>query len=573
MVGATRLAALLLAIAWLFAAASGGAQTHLAVGLDSSAYTLLELLELKGVLSRLSTARPFPASVVVEYLEKAGGRSGLLTAAERSIVAESLLALTSRPSGPAQGNLRYESQEGERSAAVGIEETSRVSLDLAHPDELDMRNALRFYVLGDLGPAVSYRGLVGFTLDKADQDAWAPYGFTKDWDGQHMSLDSGNRYGQGYGPLPTIGFQLESEIEARLAGGTVTLGGGRFRREWGPGDGSLTLSGTARPFDAIAVHARLAPWLALSKTVGSLSDWWAERDATDNPDAPSHQKMLSIGMLELFPFDWLTVSATASAIWGKRFELGYLDPLIYSVLYQNVAGDLDNMIQTVGFALTRPGIGKLYFAFLADEMEITTPSEFFRRPNNMVAYQAGIKAAVPRLTFALLTLQYTKIEPFTYTHYDATLPMYTNPVSMSYANDHENLGYRLPPNSDELLVAVDWLALPRVRLRLRYQLIRHGGHPSAAADDPVIQGDIDRPFVWDLESAYPDKRFLEDGLYDWNNVVTISGSWDLPDLPVRLSASAAVAHTSWDTNDSGEAAPDARWRAILGLGVEVFRNR
>ncbi len=46
--------------------------------------------------------------------------------------------------------------------------------------------------------------------------------------------------------------------------------------------------------------------------------------------------MLSIGMLELFPWDWLTVTATASAIWGKRFELGYLDPLMYSVLYQNI---------------------------------------------------------------------------------------------------------------------------------------------------------------------------------------------------------------------------------------------
>ena len=191
----------------------------------------------------------------------------------------------------------------------------------------------------------------------------------------------------------------------------------------------------------------------------------------------------------------------------------------------------------------------------------------------MVAWQGGFRTALPRLTLALLTLQYTKVEPFTYTHYDATLPMYTNPVSMSYANDSENLGYHLPPNSDELLVAVDWLALPRSRYQLRYQLIRHGDHPSQGADAAVIHGDIDKPFDWDLASSYPDKDFLDDGLYDWNNVLTVSGSWDLRDAPVRLSASATVARTSWDANDSGETAPPARWSVIAGFGVEVFRRR
>ncbi len=122
-------------------------------------------------------------------------------------------------------------------------------------------------------------------------------------------------------------------------------------------------------------------------------------------------------------------------------------------------------------------------------------------------------------------------------------------------------------------MALDWLALPGVRLGLRYQLIRHGDHPGSAADAPVIQGDINRPFVWSKESLYPDKKFLEDGLYDWNNAVTVSCAWDLTGLPVCLSASATVAHTRWDANESGESEPDARWRAIIGLGLELFRNR
>ncbi len=567
-----RLGAFLCALACLGAAAPASlrAQTHLAVGLDSSVYTLLELLELKGILSRLSAARPYPRSAIVGYLQEASGRQDRLSPPERAILSQSLSLLTEERMGPAYGNVSYR-QDG-RSVAVGIEEISHLKVDAAHPGVWDMQSALRVSLFGDLGEEVSYRGLVGFTLDKADEDAWAPYEFTKEWDGTHMTTDSGSRYVSGFGPWPSLGFQLESEVEARVLGGAVTLEAGRFRREWGPGDGSLSLSGTARPFDAVAIHARLAPWLSLSKTVGSLSDWLAEREARNDPNAPSAQKMLSIGMLEVFPWDWLSVSATASAIWGKRFELGYLDPLMYSVLYQNIMGDLDNMTQAVALVLTHPGIGRLYFSFLADEMELTGPSEFFRRPNNMVAWQAGFKTALPRLPFAMLTLQYTKIEPFTYAHYDATLPMYVNPVSMSYANDGENLGYHLPPNSDEILVAFDWLALPRGRVRLRYQLVRHGDNPSAPAGAAVIRGDINHPFDWSLASSYPDKSFLRDGLYDWNNIATLSGSWDLRALPARVSASLAVAHTSWDANDSGETEPDPRWRAIMGLGLEVFRR-
>ncbi len=564
-----RLSALLCALACL-AAARPAAQTHLAVGLDDSVYTLLQLLELKGIVSRLSAARPYPRSEVVEYLNQASARGDALSAEERAILSQRLALLTEERTGLEHGNVTY--RQDRRSVALGLEEISHARVDAAHPGVWDMQTALRFSLFGDLGENVSYRGLVGFTLDKADEEAWAPYEFTKEWDGTHMTTDRYDRYVSGFGPWPSLGFQLESEVEARVLGGAVTLEAGRFRREWGPGDGSLSLSGTARPFDAVAIHARLAPWLSLSRSVGSLSDWLAERTARSDRNAPSSEKMLSIGMLELFPWDWLSVSATASAIWGKRFEIGYLDPLLYSVIYQNVMGDLDNMTQAISLALTRPGIGRFYLSFLADEMELTSLRDFFRRPNNMVAWQAGFKTALPRLPFAMLTLQYTKIEPFTYTHYDATLPMYVNPVSMSYSNDGENLGYHLPPNSDEILAALDWLAVPRGRLRLRYQLVRHGDNPNAPAGAPVIRGDINQPFDWSLASSYPDKSFLRDGLYDWNHIATLSGSWDLRALPARISASLTVAYTTWDANDSGEPEPDPRWRAILGLGLEVFRR-
>ena len=151
--------------------------------------------------------------------------------------------------------------------------------------------------------------------------------------------------------------------------------------------------------------------------------------------------------------------------------------------------------------------------------------------------------------------------------------MYTNPVSMSYANDGENLGYHLPPNSDELLVALDWLALPRARFQLRYQLIRHGDHPSAAAGEAVIHGDIDKPFDWSPGVLLPRQDVPRGRALRLEQRRDDLGQLGPAGRPVRLSASATVARTSWDANDSGETAPDPRWRAIVGLGVEVFRRR
>ncbi|GAH45481.1 unnamed protein product, partial [marine sediment metagenome] len=59
---------------------------------------------------------------------------------------------------------------------------------------------------------------------------------------------------------------------------------------------------------------------------------------------------------------------------------------------------------------------------------------------------------LPGLSFAFLTLQYTKIEPSCYTHYLQDHLSYSEPININYSNDGENIGYYLSPNSDEFLI-------------------------------------------------------------------------------------------------------------------------
>ena len=172
----------------------------------------------------------------------------------------------------------------------------------------------------------------------------------------------------------------------------------------------------------------------------------------------------------------------------------------------------------------------------------------------------------------MLTLQYTKIEPFTYAHYTETMyPFSSVPVAMSYTNDGENLGYHLPPNSDELLVSIRTAPLPGVSGTLQYSLVRHGDNPSAAVGDPVIQGDVNKPFNYQRAGEYPKKDFLHDGLYDWNSIFQVSGSYRLTGIPMAVTVDYAWSWTTWKANNSGETPPPDEARQILGVLVTVFR--
>ena len=54
---------------------------------------------------------------------------------------------------------------------------------------------------------------------------------------------------------------------------SVNLKLARHRREWGLGDGGLSLSATARPIEALEGGVRLSSWARLNFLSGVLGDW------------------------------------------------------------------------------------------------------------------------------------------------------------------------------------------------------------------------------------------------------------------------------------------------------------
>jgi len=553
--------ALLFIVLFAFVCLSAPAQENLSVDLRHPVYYLLTLAEIRGALSNVSRVKPYSKTRIIAYLEQADKNREKLTAAELALIEHYLQEFKGRKTGPEYGNLAVNGSLGLFVAGINFESDYRT--DLSDLSQLHLFNALRFYIKGDLGDFLSYYGCFGVTYDKVDPACFPPYSFSKQWDGFHLGFGDPRYSLDGVEDVPYFSFILENELTAQFFNDDLTLRLARMRRDWGEGEGNLYLSASARPFEAVELEARLAPGVNLAYTVGSLGNWMKENESGGS--GLSYQKMLTVQMLEFFPFDWWYLSAAGIAVWGNHFNFGYITPLMYPVINQNVQGNVDNVFQVVNSTFTIPGIARIYLSLFVDEMEFAELPDLFTRPRNMFACQVGARIPLPGLPAFMLTLQYTKIEPFVYAHYPE------QNLDMSYTNDNENLGFHLPPNSDEFLVQLQSLLDYNLFLTVNYRLIRHGTNdPTLMGGTPAIYGDIDIPFDYSQTNNYPDKSFLNDGIYDWNHIITLQASYTFPQFPVTLTLAYSFCCTTWDANASGVSPPDNEYKNIISLRVNLF---
>lgn len=184
-----------------------------------------------------------------------------------------------------------------------------------------------------------------------------------------------------------------------------------------------------------------------------------------------------------------------------------------------------------------PGIGKAWFSFFADEFDLSSP-DFFHQDRNMYAFQAGASFSIPIpfLPFTNIILQYTKLEPYVYTHQHVKVPWYGD-LSMeeAYINNGVSLGYYLPPNSDELKVRIESMLSRDTNFHLQYQMIRHGAdYGSRSVDGSSILSELNPtgrnsdPVLW--------KYFLHDGAYEWQHIIKVGANHTLSKMliPVQL---------------------------------------
>ncbi|MCE5255455.1 MAG: hypothetical protein LLF89_01245 [Spirochaetaceae bacterium] len=588
------------------------AQKQLAVELIHPVYRIIETAELRGILTKLSSVKPYTRAQVADMLAIIQAHMDAFSPAEREMIA----AFVREFATPYDGEPVWTAKDGMaavggrveadvRADPVGLAEAAAGTGTAAAKDLWQLTSRVTPYIAGAPTSWLSIKGEAGFTYDKIEEGLYLPYEFSKDCDTGHIDFSSSrwtsdpymDKYDNGKDIVyPMFSYDIREDIAAATDSGSVLVRLSRFRRDWGIGSGSLALSGTARPFVGFETQFRPSEYFAISGLVGSLTNWQkmgdeksthmsdVDGDGDLEYDAISWQKMLGLQRLELFPTDWLTVSATSTLVGAKRFELGYMSPLLFAVMYQNQLADVDNLAVQVDGSVQVPNIGKLYGSFYADEMEITNLSELFTKARNMFALQGGAKIPLPGLPFSTLTLQYTKIEPFVYAHYPTWYPDYRLRVDTSYTQDGENLGYYLPPNSDEFLVKFEAMPAPEWRVSAKYSFVRHGDNPEYDVGDSVIFGDITKWLQYTYALLYMDKDFLHDGLYDYNHILKFNVYWrpaNAPELfgvkvPLEIGAGYGLSYTWYDDtyytpkNASTWVTPSASLRNIMELSVKLF---
>jgi hypothetical protein len=581
------------------------AQTHGAVPVDKPIYHILEQAVLRGLCAPLPGAKPYSRAVVLsaiaaildsEYTADSGNtRFGKLSDAERLILEEAQKTY-GRAADPGldwqRGVYHFESALGKNairsSGEVGFNLESTFAGGI-YPSGGDTAwgtgNWISAFFKGDMGEHFSY----GFTLAGAvlhappielgkywtyydgygdgegsysnqhlttyrDPLAYFPYTYKKRWDGFVFSYTEISTSGHTAWPDDMgLGYTMLPELSGSLLDGHITYRWARLDREWGAmAEGrSLMLNKAAQPFLALEATAQPFPWLTFSTLTGVL-EYFNEKGIKTS--AATNQNAFSMTMLEFNYKQYIHLDIGSSAVWPKRFELGYLFPLANEFLYQNNIGDFDNLGMFFNAKGQYPGIANLWFSFFLDELNITE-EDLFEKDRSMFAFQIGTSAAIPWLPFASVTLSYTKIEPYCYTHTREFVPWYDNTamMEMAYTNNGRGLGYYLPPNADELLLRFEAMPSTHTVAHLQYQMIRHGAdYGGSAVDGSSFVSELDP----NGRSTNPvlRKYFLKDGAYQWQHVFKFGAEHTFAQLtvPFQLFGEVGVVF-SYFTNIDGPA--------------------
>jgi len=578
------------------------AQNHISVPIDHAVYYILEQAEVRGLCSPLPAVKPYTRGKILEAIneildsepqpdansvepETRGSplppkRFGRLTDGEREILENIRDEFNKGKKGfdPWKGKYRFDTEGKKGISFSGDIGVAMESLNSAAYDSEQGKKYIgtdtwgTLFVRGDIGEKFSFNvdfsagmmkaqrvELGEYYLYATEADAstngpivndkkttysqplaFFPYTYKKNWDGFMFNLggpiEAGNM--EGWPNNISIAARMESEMSASALGDMLLIRFGRIRREWGamaPGS-SLVLNGAARPFTGIEANFNPVPWFSYSSITGVLE--FDNLNGISEP-AETFQNAYSLQQVELNYKNYFHIDFGSSAVWAKRLEFGYIYPLLDNFFYQNYIGDFDNMAIHLNLKGQYPGLGKLWFSFYLDELEIASIGSAFNHDRHMFAYQAGAQGIIPFLRFSSITVSYTKVEPYNYTHRRNVLPWYGEKyMELAYVNSGACLGYYIPPNSDEIKIRFDTRPLSKTTSHFQYQLIRHGAdYGPHQVDGSSLASELDN-----IRSgkASLKKNFLNDGAYQWTHIIKIGADHTLKKLPITFFGEAGM---------------------------------
>lgn len=396
------------------------------------------------------------------------------------------------------------------------------------------------------------------TIKKVQNNSYLPFSYYKKWSGQMYLFSNMTASGlEGWPQTLGVSGGLLSEINISLLEDHFLLKMGRFQREWAAMDtgASLVLNAKAHPFFAAEFHFNIFSFLKFSSLFGGLE--YPNQDYINKASWPSSvlaadeayffQNCIALNMIEL-DFKYFHFDFGSSSIIPKRIELGYMFPLMNAVEYQNHIGDYDNTALFGNLKFKIPNYGSIWASLFLDELNGFNNNPF-TATRNMFAGQLGTKIVLPFLSFANISMRYTKVEPYCYTHQAIKYtPWYNNYIMENYTNNGESIGYYLPPNADEFYFNFSFKPSKNILSNIQYQFIRHGAdYGSQQVPGSSLYSELS-PFNRDELKKY----FLRDGAYNWMHIVSVSSSIESKNsaLPFMLYGTAGFMFSYYTAIDN-----------------------
>jgi len=291
-----------------------------------------------------------------------------------------------------------------------------------------------------------------------------------------------DRQEQGIGILGSMeDCRTYDEVDAYVTFSTkyADLVIGRFSNYWGIGKtGSLTISNKPPSYPQIMVKAGFGDWLKFIYFHGWLESnikdddlsygiVWAEGDTLQRKFFK--KKYVVAHRLEVTPLKNLKFGFSEMLYYGERDpELVYFIPIILFWSAQHYTNDQDNEQIGIDIEWIPTHFCKLYGSIMVDEISL---SKMFDKDEarNQLGYQVGSYFVEPFLPGLDFRIEYTRLNPWTYTH--------KFPINEA-TSDGYVMGYWTGQNADNLYLGVNYQFNDKLQLSADFSHYRKGAQDS-----------------------------------------------------------------------------------------------
>ena len=415
-------------------------------------YDFIERMETRGLFEKFDAGmKPYTRDEIARLLyqidQQAATHPELLSKSERGLLEQFKGEFSDEL---ARYQIKVNPRYLERHAVRWQEQDNRLFLDFTLRQVLDLRTGDQYpaaervaettlggILRGQFGDNLSFLVEVTNTMRSLNDST-----------SEHFDPTQGQ-------PLVTTGKRAFSDRAVAYLNWKLpwfTLKFGRDRLKWGPGRrGGLVLSRNNPLFDMILLQKRFKRF-NFQYFHGFLNSNF-------------EQKYLVAHRVEWRVTDWFYLSGSETVVYGNRdVEMQYLNPLMPYHVAEHHLGDKDNNMIGCDLSLYPFKNHKYYFELLIDDF--STSESWFSYIGNKFAFMVGGYWTAPfGLTNTDFRVEYARIEPFVYTHYDS--------VNI-YINYDQVMGYWSGPNSDNWYLEANYLLYKDIHLQLTWQQVRRG---------------------------------------------------------------------------------------------------